>query len=257
MNNDVTRPKIALERDRLIALSGLAGVSALAWVYLFSLSQSMTGMEPAMPHAQAWVSLDIASAFVMWAVMMVAMMLPSAIPVVLMFVAIKRGHGEPHSFAPAAMFLMGYLMVWMGFSALATLAQWGLQAVAALSPGIVSVSPLAGGALLAAAGIFQWTPLKHACLTQCRSPQSFFMTEWRDGTRGALLMGLKHGRYCVGCCWLLMGLLFVAGVMNLAWVAVIAVFILAEKVVPAGQWISRAAGLLLIGWGVWMAMGVR
>ncbi len=209
-----------------------------------------------MPHVQAWEGLDIASAFVMWAVMMVAMMLPSAIPVVLMFVAIKRGHGEPHSFALAAMFLMGYLIVWMGFSALATLAQWGLHTVAALSPGLVSVSPLVGGALLAAAGIFQWTPLKHACLTQCRSPRGFFMTEWRDGTRGALLIGLKHGRYCLGCCWLLMGLLFVAGVMNLAWVAVIAVFILVEKVVPAGQWVGRAAGLLLIGWGVWMAIGV-
>ncbi len=120
---------------------------------------------------------------------------------------------------------------------------------------MVATSPILGGALLVAAGVFQWTPLKHACLAHCRSPLGFIMSEWREGTGGALVMGLKHGAYCVGCCWFLMGLLFVAGVMNLLWVAIIAAFVLVEKVAPAGPWVGRAAGLLLVGWGVWMAAG--
>ena len=259
--NDGTRLEAVLKRDRMIVLSGLAGVSALVWAYLFYLTEGMrnmdTGIEPAMPHMQAWEGLDLVLMFAMWAVMMVAMMVPSAALVVLLFATINRKRREQQGlFVPTAVFLLGYLVVWMGFSALATLVQWGLHTAASLSPSLVSTGPILGGVLLAAAGIFQWTPLKHACLAHCRSPLGFFMTEWREGTRGALLMGLKHGSYCVGCCWLLMSLLFLTGVMNLLWMATLTAFVLLEKIAPAGQWVSRVAGLLLIGWGMWMAAGV-
>ena len=160
---------------------------------------------------------------------------------------------------PTAVFLLGYLLVWTGFSALATLAQWGLHSAALLSPMMVSTSSVMGGVLLLAAGIFQWTPLKNACLIHCRSPLAFLMSEWRDGKRGALLMGVKHGSYCVGCCWILMALLFVAGVMNLLWVASITAFVLIEKVVPRGELVGHVAGgvlslagILLVGRGLVM-----
>ena len=258
--NDGLSLEAALKRDRLIVLAGLAAVLALVWVYLFSLSRNMTGMDmgtaPAMPQMQAWEGRDLVLMFAMWAVMMVGMMVPSAAPAILMFAAINRRRREGQEpYVPTAGFLLGYLAVWTGFSVLTTLAQWGLH-TASLSPRLASAGPVLGGALLAVAGVFQWTPLKHACLAHCRSPQGFFMTEWREGAQGAFLMGLKHGRYCVGCCWLLMSLLFLAGVMNLLWVAAIAAFVLLEKAAPAGRWISRAAGVLLVGWGVWMAAGL-
>ncbi len=247
----------------MVILGGVVGLTALAWAYIVYLAwgvRSMgTGMavEMAMPQMQSWGAVDFALMFVMWAVMMVAMMLPSAAPVVLVFAAVnRRRRGECQDlFVPTGAFLLGYMVVWAGFSALATLGQWGLHAAALLSPKMVATSPILGGALLVAAGVFQWTPLKHACLAHCRSPLGFIMSEWREGTGGALVMGLKHGAYCVGCCWFLMGLLFVAGVMNLLWVAIIAAFVLVEKVAPAGPWVGRATGLLLVGWGVWMAAG--
>ncbi len=251
-----------LERDRMVILGGVVGLTALAWAYIEYLAwgvRSMgTGMavEMAMPQMQSWGAVDFALMFVMWAVMMVAMMVPSTAPVVLVFAAVNRGRRQQQGpFVPTGAFLLGYMVVWSGFSALATLGQWGLHAAALLSPTMVSTSPLLGGALLLAAGVFQWTPLKHACLAHCRSPLGFIMSEWREGIGGALVMGLKHGAYCVGCCWFLMGLWFVAGVMNLLWVAIIAAFVLVEKVAPAGPWVGRAAGLLLVGWGVWMAAG--
>jgi predicted metal-binding membrane protein len=145
---------------------------------------------------------------------------------------------------------MGYLLVWTGFSAFATLTQWGLHTAALLSPMMVSTSSILGGILLLAAGIFQLTSLKHACLTHCRSPIGFLITHWREGTRGSLIMGLEHGTYCLGCCWILMALLFVAGVMNLIWVAIIAVFVLAEKVLPSGDLVGRVAGGMLVLAGI-------
>jgi predicted metal-binding membrane protein len=179
----------------------------------------------------------------MWAVMMVAMMTPSAAPMILTFAAVnRRRQAQQGRLVPTAVFVLGYLLVWSGFSIVATLAQWGLHTAALLSPMVVVTSPVVGGLLLIAAGIFQWTPLKSTCLTQCRSPLGFLMTDWREGTWGALVMGLRHGSYCVGCCWVLMALLFVAGVMNLLWVAAIAVLILVEKVLPRGELVSRVAG---------------
>jgi predicted metal-binding membrane protein len=250
-----------LRRDRIIVLSGLAAITALSWVYVLSVASDMRNMEMgaemAMPRMQAWGGADFALTFGMWAVMMVAMMTPSAAPMILMFAGVNRRRREQQvSYVPTSVFLLGYLVVWAGFSVLATTAQWGLHDVSLLSPMVASTSPVFGGVLLLAAGIYQWTPLKHVCLSKCRSPLGFVLNEWREGRRGALLMGLKHGGYCTGCCWSLMALLLVAGVMNLLWVAAIAGFILLEKVAPAGDRLSRIAGVLFIGWGVWMVAGV-
>ena len=155
-------------------------------------------------------------------------------------------------YAPTSAFVCGYLAAWTAFSLLATVAQEALHSAALVSSMGVSTSGILGGVLLVSTGVFQWTPLKNACLHHCRSPLGFILTEWRDGSRGAFQMGLRNGTYCVGCCWLLMAMLFVAGVMNLWWVAAIAVFVLIEKVAPRGLWIARATGLLLIFWGGWI-----
>ncbi len=208
-------------------------------------------MEMAMPRMQSWGPLDLVLLFVMWAVMMVAMMVPSAAPLILLFAAVNRRRcQETDPVVPTAVFVLGYLVAWTGYSILATLAQWGLHSGALLSPMMASASPVLGGLILVAAGIFQWTPLKHACLKHCRSPIGFLTAEWREGNAGALRMGLHHGAYCVGCCWLLMALLFVVGVMNVAWIAVLSVFVLLEKIVPRGVVLSRATGIVLIVWGV-------
>ncbi len=238
-----------LKRDRAIVASGLVAISALAWAYIVYLSWDMKQIDMGMPMPlmQAWNVLDLVLLFVMWAVMMVAMMVPSAAPLMLIFAAAHRKRQERQDpFVPTVVFLMGYLLVWTGFSALATLTQWGLHTAALLSPMMVSSSSILGGVLMLAAGIFQLTSLKHACLTHCRSPLGFLMTHWREGTRGTLIMGLEHGTYCVGCCWILMALLFVAGVMNLIWVAIIAAFVLAEKVLPRGDLVGRVAGGMLV-----------
>jgi predicted metal-binding membrane protein len=204
------------------------------------------GMGMAMPHMQSWHVMDFLSMFLMWAIMMVAMMVPSAAPMMLLFATVNRRRQEQERpYVPTAIFLSGYLLVWIGFSVLATLVQWRLHEAALLSSIVVRTSPMLGGVLLLAAGIFQWTPLKYTCLMHCRSPLSFLMTDWREGYRGALTMGVKHGSYCTGCCWFLMALLFVAGVMNLLWVTTITAFILVEKAVPRGDRVGRVAGVVL------------
>ncbi len=243
-----------LKRDRLITLAGLIAISALGWAYLVHMAFQMghmemehMHMEMAMPQMQAWTVLDLFLLFIMWVVMMVVMMVPSAAPMVLMFARINRQRRErQRPFISTGIFLLGYILVWAGYSLAATLVQWGLHSAALLSPMMVSSSHILGGVLLVTAGIFQLTPLKQACLTRCRSPLSFLTTEWREGAGGALLMGLKHGSYCVGCCWVLMALLFVAGVMNLLWVATITIFVLAEKLVPRGDLLGRLTGAPLI-----------
>jgi predicted metal-binding membrane protein len=245
-----------LKRDRAFVIVGLTGIVAIAWAYMIYLDRGMEkpmGMEMSMPGMQGWGTVDFVMMFFMWAVMMVAMMTPSATPMILTFSRINRKrHGRRNPIVATGVFLAGYLVVWTVFSAVATFAQWGLHRAALLSPMMVSNNPLLGGMLLIGAGVFQFTPLKHACLTHCRSPLGFFMTEWREGNRGAFFMGIRHGIFCVGCCWLLMALLFVAGVMNLLWVAAIAAYVMVEKIVPVGHWVSRAIGLFIIVIGIWM-----
>ena len=222
------------------------------------MSMDMPGMDMssvAMPHLQEWTHITVLLLFVMWAVMMIAMMVPSATPTVFAFLQVnQRRKAANRPYVPVTIFLLGYLAVWTAFSGVATLAQWGLHKAALLSPAMAATSPVLNGVLLIAAGIFQWTPLKLACLKGCRSPLSFLMSEWREGAAGAFVMGLKHGAYCVGCCWVLMALLFVAGVMNLLWVAVIALFVMAEKMLPKGELIARISGVALILAGVAMAV---
>ena len=241
--------------QRLAIYGGLAGIILLAWAYLVYLATTtqMTnmGIDISMPSMQAWGVTDTALTFTMWVVMMVAMMTPSALPVILMFRTVSRmRHKEHGQLSSTWLFLLGYLLTWAGFSALATLVQWGLHSAALLTPMMASASPLLGGALLVAAGIYQLTPLKDACLSHCRTPMGFLLAEWRDGKLGPLVMGMRHGLYCVGCCWLLMALLFVGGVMNLLWVALLAAYVLIEKVSPARLWLSRISGIAAIALGL-------
>jgi predicted metal-binding membrane protein len=209
------------------------------------------GMTMDMP----WTAAGVFLAFAMWAVMMVGMMTPSAAPVILLLAATQRARGPRHAPRVAFAFGAGYLLVWVAFSAGAAMAQSALQQAAMLSPAMTTSSARLSGAILVAAGLYQLSPFKGACLTHCRSPLGFLMSHWRDGTAGALRMGIAHGAYCLGCCWALMCVLFVVGVMNLLWVAALAIFVLAEKIGPAGPLVARAAGVAMITAGalVWGA----
>jgi predicted metal-binding membrane protein len=246
----------ALRRDRLIVTAGLVTLAGLAWVYIAReavLMPAHLGM--AMPQARPWNGGETAGLVIMWIVMMIAMMLPSVAPVILLFANVsRRRRVEGVLAAPVSVFILGYLLAWTTYAVLAALAQSLLHSAALLSPTMASRSPLLGGGLLMLAGVYQWLPLKGACLSHCRSPLGFFTTEWREGVSGALLMGFRHGSYCVGCCWALMALLFVAGVMNLVWVVAIAGFVLAEKVAPKGRLLGRITGVVLAGWGLWVVI---
>jgi predicted metal-binding membrane protein len=243
----------ALRRDRLLVVSCLLLVIVLSWGYLISGAGMMHEMgDMLMPMSMGpWTPAHAALVLAMWAVMMAAMMLPSAAPTILLYATIARRRAERGGPAGAAgAFALGYLCVWAAFSVAATVLQFGLERAALLSPMMQTTSRVLAGVVLIANGVYQWMPLKQACLRHCRSPLDFILTRWRPGAGGALRMGLDHGTVCVGCCWLLMLLLFVGGVMNLAWIAGIALFVLIEKLSPAGHWIGRGAGVLLIAWGV-------
>jgi predicted metal-binding membrane protein len=242
-------------RDRAVTLAGLAALAALAWLYLVRLGREMADMAAmGMAHTEPWAAADAGLAAIMWAVMMVAMMLPAAAPMILVCATVNRKRRESPGAAPyvnTTLFVLAYLAVWGAFSVAAALAQWALHAAALLSEDAMQAAPLAGAVLLAAAGIYQVTPLKYACLARCQTPIGFLLGEWRDGNRGAMVMGLRHGLFCLGCCWVLMALLFVGGVMNLAWVAAIAAFVLIEKLLPAGRLVSVISGGALLVWAAW------
>ena len=247
--------EVVLRHERTVTLAGLTALVALAWIYLLRLSREAVSMaEMGMAHLGPWTPADAALAAGMWSVMMVAMMLPSAAPMILVFVTVnlRRGLDANAPYVSTGLFTLGYLLVWGVFSVGATAAQWGSQRAAVLAEATLALTPLAGAAVLAAAVLWQLTPLKYACLARCQSPIGFLLAEWRQGRRGALVMGLRHGLYCLGCCWALMALLFVGGVMNLAWVAAIATFVLVEKTVPAGRVVGWLSGSALIAGGVVM-----
>ena len=252
-----------LKRDRLILLAALAATTLLAWGYMAREARAMSltgacccaGMSMSGPNTQPWSPATLLPLFLMWAEMMVAMMLPSAAPMILTFAKVQRNRREQERpFVATGFFVLGYLAIWTGFSALASVLQWALHAKALLSPMMVSTSPVLGGALLITAGIFQWTPLKNRCLSHCCSPLNFLLTGWREGKRGAFAMGLNHGIQCAGCCWVLMLLLFVAGVMNLWWLALLTALVVLEKIAPRGLLIGKIAGVLFAAWGVWMIL---
>jgi predicted metal-binding membrane protein len=238
-------------RERAVVVAGLAMTIALAWAFLLTgAGMDMSDMSPGQPAGpERWGGRSLA-VFAMWAVMMAAMMLPSAAPAILLFTGLIRSHAPTSTIASTGTFTAGYVLVWTAFSVLATIAHWALQQAMLVSPAMRSTSGILGGLLLVAAGVYQLTPMKNACLRHCRSPIQFFARHWRPGATGALRLGLFHGGYCIGCCWALMGLLFVGGVMNLLWVAVMAVFILMEKIAFLGTRFGRAvsgAGLVLVG----------
>ncbi len=242
-----------LKQDRFIILAGLLVLVGVSWLYLIQLGGSMD-THMSRPAILPWTTGDFVFTFVMWAVMMVAMMLPSAAPMILTFALVQRRRTEEsRPFVPTSIFLAGYLVAWTVFSALATLAQWVLHTAAVLNPHTQSVAPWLGSVVLLVAGTYQLTPAKDVCLRYCRSPLVFLTRHWREGKAGAFVMGLHHGVFCVGCCWMLMSLLFVAGVMNLLWVATIAAFVLMEKILPRGTLATLAsAGMLLVAGLVWL-----
>lgn len=253
-------------RDRIVIGCCMLAIITLSWAYLFYLDhQMMQSMAhgtmsarkdmPGMPLQGAWNAADAFLAFVMWIVMMTGMMAASVMPVVLLFAGAHAKRGAPSVRMLTWMFVLGYAIVWAGFSALATLAQWVLHDAGLLSPLMAASSARMSGAILCAAGAYQLTPLKRACLLHCRSPLAFLLTHWRDGRRGAVEMGMRHGIYCLGCCWALMLVLFVVGVMNLLWVAALALLVLWEKAGPAGILTSRAAGVAMIAAGVFSFAG--
>lgn len=236
-----------LERGSALTAVSILAVTAAGWIYL------LTGAGMEMPgHAGgmaglSWTAERVAVILVMWIVMMTAMMLPSAAPMILLYRAIarKRFPGAGYGFRMST-FASGYLMVWAVFSIAATAAQWALDQAGMLSASMAFSSRPASAALLLMTGLYQLSPLKYACLRQCRSPVAFLAQSWRDDLVGILGMGMRHGLYCVGCCWALMALLFVGGVMDILWVAGLTVWVLLEKVAPHGRLLGRAAGIALI-----------
>ena len=246
--------ELLARRDRIIVLASLVLLVILAWAYtvVMALHGSQAHQHGGMALAawRPWTATEAAFMLLMWIVMMAAMMVPSAAPMLLAFARISRARAQasaPISYSGA--FLLGYLTLWAAFGLFATATQGLLHAATLLSPAMASVNPIFSSAVLIAAGIYQFTPIKDACLAKCRMPLGFLLSEWRDGSGGAFVMGLRHGLYCVGCCWLVMALLFVAGVMNLVWIALLALVVLAEKALPYGRWVSRVLGLAAIVWG--------
>ena len=256
-----------LRRDRSLVLTALAIITALAWADLVWLANDMwmggmdmTGfrMIPAgqgwmMPANAPWQPIEFGAVFAMWIVMMIGMMTPSVAPMILIYARIGRqtvGEGRPY--AASAWFALGYLLSWTAFSLAATSAQWALERATLLTPMMQSTSNVLGAAFLIIAGLFQWTPLKDRCLSYCQTPLGFILRYgFRREASGALGLGFRHGLYCIGCCWAVMGLLFVAGVMNLFWIAALSALVLVEKVVP-GRVVPRIAGTALMAGGVWL-----
>jgi len=238
-----------LRHDRAITIALLIFIAVSSWAYI--LLGGGLEMPSMMTDAVNWGFHHSIVMLVMWWVMMLAMMLPSATPMILIFVSLNRTRSDG-SIGSVLAFVSAFVLSWGAFSVLATLLQWGLEKTEFLSPMMAPTTEILGASLLIAAGIWQLTPLKHACLRHCRSPLNFFLHKWRNGPSGAFRMGLEYGVFCLGCCWVLMTLLFYGGVMNLWWITGLALYVLVEKVAPAGHWISHGTGALLIVSGLWV-----
>jgi len=260
-----------LRRDRLILSSALVVIAVLAWAYVLRLAagMNMDGMDMSgvrmipigvgimAPATSPWSAVEFAFVFLMWAVMMIGMMAPAAAPMILLYARAgrqARSAGEP--FAATGWFAAGYFLAWTGFSLAATLVQWMLEREAQMNARMASANLLLGAFVLIAAGVYQWTPIKHACLVQCQTPFRFLMSHggFRSDVSGCLRLGFLHGTYCVGCCWALMALLFVVGVMNVLWIALLALLVLLEKLTSWGTRIARIAGVACIAAGAWMLL---
>lgn len=244
-----------LRRDRWLVVAGLVISIGLCWAWLLpaalDMQGDMDGLSAWMMNAR-WDLPYALSILAMWIAMMIGMMLPSAAPTLLLYAHICRSDKSDASpMRRVYAFAVGYLLAWAGFSAVATLLQWALFETRLLDMMMQSSSRILSSLLLITAGIYQWTQIKQLCLERCRSPAEFISNHWRRGVAGALRMGVEHGLFCLGCCWALMLLLFVGGVMSLAWIAAITALVLIEKLLPAGVFAGRAAGLLIIAAGVW------
>jgi len=258
-----------LRRDRALVGAALIILVVLAWAYVLWLAadmemggMDMTGfrMIPAgaslmMPATAPWQAIEFAFVFAMWAIMMIGMMVPSAAPMILIYARVGRqAAAKQKPFAASSWFAGGYLLAWIGFALAATLAQWAVERWGWLTSTMASASTVFSGFVLIAAGLYQWTPLKNACLRQCQAPLQFIQRHggFRGNVTGSLALGVRHGAYCIGCCWVLMALLFVGGVMNVFWIAAITIFVLAEKLVPTRRLIPRVSGTGLLVAGVWL-----
>jgi predicted metal-binding membrane protein len=243
-------------QDRIVVAALVLLVAALAWAFTVhqammmdemeaamwrDMNMSMNGMEP------SWTLFDALPLLAMWSAMMAAMMMPGASPMIAAFATINRRRRERSApYVPTAVFLLGYVIAWTGFSILATALQWLLQMTGLLTTMMQSASYAWSAALFFAAGLYQFSPLKERCLTYCRSPDGFILSEWRDGGLGAMVMGLRHGLFCMGCCAGLMLLLFAVAVMDLRWVAALTALVTAEKLLPGPAFwrVAIGAGLL-------------
>ena len=243
----------------MVTIAALGAVAIVCWMLLLRSSAVMTAMTgdgllldlaQAMMRPTATAPYLTASAL-MWIVMMSAMMTPAVLPVVALFQRLDRGRDGSDARLDGALFATAYLLVWVVFGLVATLLQWGLHRAALLHTHILSAGPVLTACILLAAGVYQLTPLKAACLRHCQTPLAFLLGHWRDGPHGPFVMGVHHGSYCLGCCWALMLLMFVGGVMSIAAMAVLSLFVLGERLLPAGPWIAKGPGLALIGWGAW------
>jgi predicted metal-binding membrane protein len=240
--------EFSAKNERWIVLVGLAVVAALGLFVTQRVGNSLMMFSMTGETDPTYAVL----LFVMWWTMMMAMMLPSAAPAILTFVAVSRKFSAHTEMAtPVVFFAAGYAAIWTGFSIVAVVLQILLSGKVMFSMMMAVTSSVAGGGLLIAAGIYQLSPLKSACLRKCQAPLMFLARNWRKGSLGAFRMGFEHGIYCIGCCWVLMGLLFYGGVMEMLWIVGLAIYVAAEKLVPVGNTLSRSAGLLLIGWGMW------
>ncbi|MDN7848555.1 DUF2182 domain-containing protein [Burkholderia seminalis] len=251
---------IWLGRERVIALLGMAALVAVCWFYLWTgAGTGMSALEMTtvalFPHRLAddpgSMEPSLPTVIVMWWVMMIAMMTPGAAPLVMLYrrVLRHRGNGEAGSAFTSVSLLAGYLTAWLAFSIGAAWLQALLQPAGLISAMMLwSKSAALSAFVLALAGLYQFSPLKRACLRQCRAPAAFLVAHWRPGVAGSFLLGARHGAYCVGCCWLLMALLFVGGVMNVVWIAALSLFVFAEKILPGGERVGRALGVVLIVW---------
>jgi predicted metal-binding membrane protein len=275
-----TALEAVLRRDRVVVVLALLIVASLAWAYVLYLAAQMGMASEGVPNMadgmadmdmsamdmsaavrpgfRPWAAADVGFNLVMWTVMMVAMMTPSVAPMVLLYAMVgRRARTDGNPFAPSGWFFAGYAVVWVGFSILATCAQWLLTSISVLTPMMATANSTIGGLVLIFAGLYQWSPVKDVCLRQCQSPIAFLSSHggFRSDPAGAFNLGIKHGTYCLGCCWALMALLFVGGVMNIAWIGGIALLILMEKILPFGQWVSRLSGVVIGLVGVWLILG--
>jgi predicted metal-binding membrane protein len=246
-------PRLPL-RDRVVIFSALGGVSLLAWIYLIDMAIEMKSPNAITTCAMCvrnWTIKESLLMFWMWAIMMIGMMVPTAMPMTLIYAAVARKAQQQGSrIAPTFLFVSGYILIWTLFSAAATFAQWKLDQWALLSPTMVTTSPALGASILVLAGIYQLTPYKQSCLRHCRMPAYFIAEHWRDGNVGALRMGIVHGAFCLGCCWALMLLLFLGGIMSLFWILAITIFVLLEKIIPHGVGGAKLAGAVMIIFGI-------